>query len=125
MIEFFDSEKQNSYASIYEAHITLNKSLLKYFKDAYKVRVGIDKNEKKVYIMIVNKDYAMSGEIPLSSLTSISISSSYARVCSRAVIEYICENFNLNIPEKKFLQFKASYDEVKRAVVIDLDKEVK
>ena len=46
MLEFFDVDSKIGYASIYENHITFNKELLKYFSDAYRVRVGIDVEEE-------------------------------------------------------------------------------
>ena len=45
MLEFFKKKKKIGYASIYESHITFNKELLKYFSNAYRVRVGIDIEE--------------------------------------------------------------------------------
>lgn len=125
MLEFFDLEAVSGTASIYENHITFNKSMLKYFQDAYKVRVGIDKDNSKIFVFIINKDYAMSGEIPESSLLSISTSNTYARVCSRAMIEYISRIFDLTIAKKDYLRFSATYDEKKKAIVIDMKGEGK
>ena len=122
---FFDAEEQKGTASLYENHITFNKTMLKYFSQAYRARVGIDKDDCKTYIFLINKDYALSGEIKESSLISISTSKTYARICSRAMVEYIAKNFNLKIPSKEYLRFQAQYDEVKRAIVIDMKEETK
>lgn len=124
MLMFFDAEEQKGTASIYENHITFNKSLLKHFNEAYRARVGIDKDESKIYVFLLNKDYALSGEIKQSSLLSLSISKTYARICSRAMVEYISGIFNLQIPKKEYLRYTASYDEVKRAIVINMKGEV-
>ena len=118
MIEFFDSEKKDGLVSIYENHITFNKSLLKYFSDAYRVRVGIDKEALKAYIFTLNKDQALSGEISASSLLPISVSNTYARICSRSIVEYITGNVGVKVPEGEYLRYKASYDEAKKAIVI-------
>ncbi len=120
MIEFFDLNTTAGLASIYENHITLNKALLKYFKDAYKVRVGIDKENQKVFIYMINKDYACSGEIPESSLLSISISKTYARICSRAMVEYVCNMFDIKVGKKEYVRYNAEYDEKNRAIIIDM-----
>ena len=120
MLEFFDTEMQSGTAAIYENHITFNKNLLKYFHDTYKVRIGIDKAEKKIYAFLINKDYAESGEIKQSSLLSLSVSKTYARVCSRAMVDYVCKEFDLNIPKKEYLRYEASYDEKKRALIINV-----
>lgn len=118
MIEFFDNEKKDGLVSIYENHITFNKNLLKYFNDAYRVRVGIDREAKKAYIFTLNKDQALSGEISPSSLLPISVSNTYARICSRAIVEYITGNVEVKVPEGEYLRYKASYDEAKKAIVI-------
>ena len=125
MIEFYDGEKNKSFVSIYKSHITFNKNLIKYLNDAYRTRVGIDKNDKKIYIFPLNKDQALSGELNINSLFSISLSKTYARICSKALIEYICENFDFKIENDDYLRYNAAYDDIKRAIVVDLKEEVK
>lgn len=120
MIEFFDMDMYSGTASIYENHITFNKSMLKYFQDAYKVRVGIDKENEKVLVFLINKDYAFSGEIPETSLLSVSTSNTYARICSRAMVEYICKTFHITIGKKDYIRYTATYDEKKKAIIIDM-----
>ena len=120
MIEFFDIDTCSGTASIYENHITFNKSMLKYFQDAYKVRVGIDKAKQKVFVFMINKDYALSGEIPETSLLSISASKTYARICSRAMVEYICKTFEIKVGKKDYIRCNATYDENKKAIIIDM-----
>lgn len=124
MLEFFEYDDANGFASIYDSHITLNKKLLKYFKDAYRVRVAVDKSESVVHIYVVNKDYALSGELKQASLIPVSISKTYARICSRPLIEYLSNIFNLNIAKKEFKRFKACYDDVKQVIIIDMKGEV-
>ena len=125
MIEFFDSAAERGTASIYESHITLNKVLAQYFTECYKVRVGIDKEAKKVFLFIFNKDMALSGEYKESSLLPISLSKSYARVCSRAMVEYVCSAFNLTLEKGDSKKFKATYDDSRKAVIIDFKEEEK
>ena len=118
MIEFFDTEKRDGLVSIYENHITFNKSLLKYFNEAYRVRVGIEREAKKVYIFTLNKDQALSGEISASSLLPISVSNTYARICSRAIVEYVTEALGVVVPKDNYIRCKATYDEAKKAIII-------
>lgn len=120
MIEFFDIDTSKGTASIYENHITFNKAMLQYLEDAYKVRVGIDKENNSVLVFIINKDYALSGEIPETSLLSISVSKTYARVCSRALIEYISNIFGIKVEKKDYIRYNAVYDEKKKAIIIDM-----
>ncbi len=124
MLEFFEYDEISGYASIYDSHITLNKTLLKYFKDAYRVRVAVDKVEQKMIIYVINKDYALSGELKMSSLLGISISKTYARICSRPLIEYISKVFDLKIGKKEFKRFKANYDDEKKVIIVDMKGEV-
>lgn len=124
MLEFFEYDDSNGFASIYDSHITLNKTLLKYFKDAYRVRVAVDKDAKEVHIFIVNKDYALSGELKESSLLSVSISKTYARICSRPLVEYLSNTFNFTIGKKEFKRYNACYDDGKQVIIIDMKGEV-
>ncbi len=125
MIEFFDSEKKDGLASIYENHITFNKSLIKYFKEAYRVRVGVDRTAKKAYVFTLNKDKSLSGEIPETSLLPISLSNTYVRICSRAIVDYVTDAVGVTVPKGEYIRFKASYDEAKKAIVIDFSGEEK
>jgi hypothetical protein len=121
MLEFFDADEKQGSASIYESHITFNKNLLKYFSNAYRVRVGCDCEEGKLYVFLIDKDYALSGEIKESSLLKLSLSKTYARISSRAVVEYVVKSFNLESPkEKGFLKFDAYYDDLKKAIVVSV-----
>lgn len=120
MIEFFDIDTSKGTASIYENHITFNKGMLQYLEDAYRVRVGIDKDNDNIVVFIISKDYALSGEIPETSLLSISVSKTYARICSRALIEYISNIFGIKVEKKDYLRYQANYDEKKKAIVIDM-----
>lgn len=118
MLEFFDADEKVGYASIYENHITFNKELLKYFSDCYRVRVGIDKEEEKTFIFLMDKDYALSGEVSESSLLKISLSKSYARISSRSLVDYVARSFNLKIKSDGAIKLKAIFDEKKKAIVI-------
>lgn len=118
MLEFFDADEKVGYASIYENHITFNKELLKYFGDCYRVRVGIDVEEGKTFIFLMDKDHALSGEVSESSLLKISLSKSYARISSRSLVEYVRKSFELKDLSDGPLKLKAIFDEKKRAIVI-------
>lgn len=120
MLEFFDDDTKTGIASIYDRHILFNSKLIKYFDSAYKVRIGIDKEENQVYVFMISKDYALSGEINETSLLPVSISKSYVRVASKSLINFISNSFGLEIEKGKSIQFKASYDEAKKAIVINM-----
>ncbi len=123
MLEFFDNKNDSGYATIYDRHILFNSKLIKFFSDAYRVRVAVDKDEKKIYVFMINKDYALSGEINETSLLPISVSKSYVRIASKSLINFISESFNITPTKEKSVQCKATYLDSKKAIVIDMDGE--
>ena len=120
MLEFFELEDKNGYVSLYDNHITINKSLMEYIKEAYRVRIAIDKLNNEMYIYPISKDYALSGELKESSLLQISLSKTYARVCSKPLLEYLCKQFNITILKKEYKRYNASYDESKKAIIVNM-----
>lgn len=121
MLEFFDTNDKKGVATIYDRHILFNSKLIKYFSNAYKVRVGIDKDDKKIYVFMLNKDYVLSGEINETSLLPLSISKSYVRIASKDLIKFITESFKLDVNKEKSIQFDAIYDDCKKAIIIDME----
>ena len=121
MLEFFDTNDKKGVATIYDRHILFNSKLIKYFSNAYKVRVGIDKDDKKIYVFMLNKDYVLSGEINETSLLPLSVSKSYVRIASKDLIKFITESFKLDVNKEKSIQFDAIYDDSKKAIVIDME----
>ena len=120
MLEFFDDDNKIGNATIYDRHINFSSKLIPYFNDAYRVRIGIDKEKNELVIFMINKDYALSGEINETSLLPISVSKSYVRVSSKNLISFISESFNLNISQGENLSFKARYDDKLKAIVVNL-----
>lgn len=121
MLEFFDTNDKKGVATIYDRHILFNSKLIKYFSNAYKVRVGIDKDDKKIYVFMLNKDYVLSGEINETSLLPLSVSKSYVRIASKDLIKFITESFKLDVNKEKSIQFDAIYDDTKKAIIIDME----
>ena len=124
MIEFFDLDKENGVASFYDNHITFNKPMIKYFENAYRVRVGNDIEAKKVYLFIFDKDKALNGEVSESSLLKPSFSKTYVRICSKQLTDFILKAYEKKIVDDVPLKFKSSFDEEKKAVVIDMEGQI-
>ena len=74
MLKFYDADDVKGSVSIYESHITFNKSMLNYLKDAYRVRIGIDSEDSKVYIFMYDKDQSLSGEFKTGTNAMFSLS---------------------------------------------------
>ena len=70
-----------------------------------------------------NKDQALSGEFKESSLLKLSLSKTYARISSRSVVSYVLDSFDLQLQEKEFLKYSATYDNLKKAIVINIGGE--
>ena len=121
MLEFFELEEKNGYVSLYENHITINKSLMEYIKEAYRVRIATDKDNNEMYIYPISKDYALSGELKESSLLQISVSKTYARICSKPLLEYLSRQFNITILKKEYKRFIARYDDSKKAIIVKME----
>ncbi len=122
MLEFFDVKPTNGIASLYDSYITLNKNLANFLLDAYRVRVAVNKEERKIYLFKISKDYALSNEINPDSLLKVGISKTYARICSKQMMDFIKKAFNLQIDKKSFIRMSASYDDNDNAIVIDLNE---
>lgn len=120
MLEFFDINKKSGNASIYSSFITLNKTLADCLVDAYRVRVAVSKGEKKIYLFKLTKDRALSGEYDLDSLLKVGISKTYARICSKQMMDFILGAFNIKVEAKNFIRATATYNIEKEAVIIDL-----
>ena len=120
MLEFFDEKEKNGVATIYDRHILFNSKLIQYFKDAYRVRAAIDKEEKKLYIFMINKDYALRGELNESSLLSVSVSKSYVRIASKSLINFIASSFNIETTKDKGIPFEAIYSDEKNAIIVNM-----
>ena len=97
MIEFFNFNKENGVASFYDNHITINKPMLKYCNDTYRVRVGNDKSNAKVYFFLYNKDKSLSGEVDENTLVKPSFSKTYLRLCSKPLLEYLSSKYELTV----------------------------
>ena len=123
MLEFFELEDKNGYVSLYDNHLTINKSLMEYVKEAYRARIAVDKQNNQIHIYPITKDYALSGELKESSLLQISISKTYARICSKPLLEYLCNNFNITIMKKEYKRFNAYYDDSKKVIIVEVKGE--
>ncbi|MCR5647453.1 MAG: hypothetical protein K6F81_04160 [Acholeplasmatales bacterium] len=120
MLEFFDSDDRVGTVTFYDRHLLLNSKLIKYFEEAYKVRIGLDKELNEVYVFPLDKDHALSGEIKESSLLSLSVSKSYVRIASKQLIEFLSNAFGLVINKGDSIQFKGYFDDKKKCLIIDM-----
>ena len=95
---------------------------MKYSKNYRKVAELVD--AKKVYLFIFDKDKALNGEISENSLLKPSFSKTYVRICSKQLTDFILKAYEKKIVDNVPLKFKSSFDEEKKAVVIDMEGQI-
>ena len=126
MITWFDTKQQdkNCIVTIYDSNITLNKHACDMIKNAYTVMLGLDYDNKILYIKPLKKDIATRGDIPESSQYKITLRPSYGRVSNVEFIKEIkrvlgVDSFKTN--QKKFnVEYNMGLDTLK----VDLTKDV-
>lgn len=119
MLKFFNDVEKGQ-ASLYSSFITFNKSLIKYFENIYMSRVAIDNSENKIYVFLYDKDQVFESGIPKSEFIKVAVSKTYARICSKSLMEYISEELKLNIPDGSYLRYNASYNISHKAIIIEI-----
>ncbi len=122
-IFWYSKTDKTCYATIYSSNITLNKSSLELINNAYKVKLGLDKEKKLIIISPLTKEQCDLNTIDETYLFNITFHSSYARIASTDFILFLSNEFNLDL-NKKPKKFLASYDKKLQALIIDLGKEI-
>lgn len=106
--------------SFTKSNLTLNKIASTHFKDVEYVMVGLDKEEKKLYIKPIDNNLLVRGDLDKEELFKISISKTYDRISSVVLINLI--NEVQDVTNKKFY---SKFNEKEEMLIIDLNKEVK
>lgn len=123
-INWFSKADKNSYATIYKTNITINKVASKFIDDAYKCQLGIDDENKIIYIKPISKQEADLGCINQDDLFNLSISKSYCRISSTDFVKVIS-----NITDKDYsfenIKYECKYLKEENLLQIDLKKEAK
>ena len=126
MIKWFDIDKKNKncIATIYDTNITLNKHACDLISNAYTVMLGLDYDNKLLFIKPLNKDVAMRGDIPQTSQYNITIRSSYGRISNVDFIKEIKGILGVDSLKSNPKKFNVEYVEQNNTLKIDLVKEV-
>ena len=126
MIKWFDMENKNKncVATIYDSNITLNKHACDFISNAYTVMLGIDYEDKLLFIKPLNKDIATRGDIPESSQYNITIRSSYGRISNVDFIKEVKGILGVDSFKTSPKKFNVEYVENYNTLKIDLSKEV-
>lgn len=126
MIKWFDVDKKskNCIATIYDTNITLNKHACDLIESAYTVMLGLDYDNKLLFIKPLNKDIATRGDIPATSQYIITIRSSYGRISNVDFVKEIKGILGVDSLKVNPKKFNVEYFEGMNTLKIDLTKEV-
>ncbi len=126
MIKWFDADKKskNCIATIYDTNITLNKHACDLISSAYTVMLGLDYDNKLLFIKPLNKDIATRGDIPSTSQYNITIRSSYGRISNVDFVKEIKGILGVDSLKVNPKKFNVEYSEGMNTLKIDLTKEV-
>lgn len=122
-ITWFNENQKSLISTIQNNNITLNKTCVSLIETAYSVMLGLDYDNKAVHIRPLSKDDALRGDITEAEQYKITIKSSYARVSNKSFINEIKKILGISdlSDPKKFI---ATYDEMNKSLIIDLNKGV-
>jgi hypothetical protein len=125
MIKWFDADKKNKncVATIYDTNITLNKHACDLISNAYTVMLGLDYENKILFIKPLNKDVATRGDIPTTSQYNITIRSSYGRISNVDFVKEIKGILGIDSLKVNPKKFSVEYSEGMNTLKIDLKKE--
>ena len=117
-IVWFNERPKDGIATLYEGNITLNKVAIENLEDAFSVMLGIDYDNKFVYIKPLSKDQDQRGDIPEKSKYKITIRSSYGRISNKDFMQELASIINRNL--KNPVKCVTTWDIDEKVLIIDL-----
>ncbi|MFI3252099.1 MAG: hypothetical protein R3Y60_03045 [bacterium] len=122
-IVWYNENQKTLISTIQNNNITLNKTCVTLLEHAYSVMLGLDYENKVVYIKPLSKEEATRGDITEKEQYKITVKSSYARVSNKNFINEIKKVLGISdlTDPKKYI---ASFDDYSRSLKIDLNRGV-
>lgn len=117
-IVWFNERPKDGIATLYEGNITLNKVAIENLEDAFSVMLGIDYDNKLVYIKPLSKDQDQRGDIPEKSKYKITIRSSYGRISNKDFMQELSSIINRNLKDP--VKCVTTWDFDEKVLIIDL-----
>ena len=117
-IVWFNERPKDGIATLYEGNITLNKVAIENLEDAFSVMLGIDYDNKLVYIKPLSKDQDQRGDIPEKPKYKITIRSSYGRISNKDFMQELASIINRNL--KNPVKCVTTWDIDEKVLIIDL-----
>ena len=120
-ITWFDEKDKIGQASFYKTNLTLNCVASGPFQNAYRVRVGGDKNGN-IVVMPLSKDQVERDITGGKGIYNLAVKKSYSRISSTPLMSQIASSLGVVLSEKP-LQFPTHFDEFEGILVIETGKE--
>ena len=117
-IVWFNERPKDGIATLYEGNITLNKVAIENLEDAFSVMLGIDYDNKLVYIKPLSKDQDQRGDIPEKSKYKITIRSSYGRISNKDFMQQLASIIKRNLKDP--VKCVTTWDFDEKVLIIDL-----
>lgn len=121
-ITWFNEKPKDCVVTIGNGSITLNKPATMFFENAYAVMLGVNQDDKVIFIKPLSKQKTMMHDLPDNSKYKITIRSSYSRVTNKAFLNEIVDWFSIDVVNNVY-KFKADWDPSHEILLVDL-KEV-
>lgn len=121
MYEWINGNTYLVQATFSPSNITLNNAAKSHFENCRYVRIGLDREKKKVAIMPVEKKDIERCRIPIEQLQKISIGKSYARISNKMLMHEIYTSMHVHVDSCKYA---AAFNEKENILEIFCDKEI-
>lgn len=118
MYKWVKGNSFNKIATIYAGNITLNVPCITLFEGAKWCVVGIDYDNKKVAIKVVDKDDLDKKTFPEDAINKVSIGKSFVRICNKTIIKEISKATKKRAEGEKF---GVNYNSKDKLLEIDLN----
>lgn len=113
----------NCLITIYDTNLTLNKYTCNLIGNPYSVMIGLDYDDKKLYIKCLSKDEALLCNIASDKQYKITIRDSYGRISNVWIVKEIKRIIGVSNLEKP-KKFKVNWDNKEKMISVDLLMEV-
>ncbi|MBO6134774.1 MAG: hypothetical protein J6O09_03270 [Lachnospiraceae bacterium] len=118
MYKWVKGNSFNKIATIYSGNITLNVPCINFFNGAKWCVIGIDNENKKVGIKVVNKDDIDKKIFPEDTINKVSTGKSFIRICNKSIIKEIAKTTKKHAEGEKF---GVTFNQKEKLLEIDLN----
>jgi len=122
-VSWFSRADKESYATIYNTNISINKAGSNQIQSAYAALLGIDEDNKLIILKPISKDKAEDGTLDKDMIFTLSGGDSYTRVSSTDFVNEVAKITKCDYSEGK-KKYLCHFDSKEKVLIIDLKKEI-